>query len=47
LAGKGKGSQDRLYVGDEFTTLKGRKKEVGRDLLAKMSSDLEIERHDL
>ncbi len=35
VAGKGKGSHGRLYFGDEFTTLKDRKKEIGRDLLAK------------
>lgn len=31
VADKGKGSQGRLYLGDEFTTLKDRKKEIGRD----------------
>jgi len=30
---KGKGSHGRLYFGDEFTTLKDRKKEIGHDLL--------------
>lgn len=29
VAGKGKGSHGRLYFGDEFTTLKDRKKEIG------------------
>lgn len=47
LAGKGKGSHGRLYFGDEFTTLKDRKKEIGRDLLAKMCADLKIDPHDL
>ena len=36
LADKGKGSHGRLYFGEEFTTLKDREKEIGRDLLAKM-----------
>jgi hypothetical protein len=36
VADKGKGSHGRLYFGDEFTTLKDRKKEIGRDLLAQM-----------
>lgn len=47
VAGKGKGSHGRLYFGDEFTTLKHRKKEIGRDLLAKMCPDLKIDPHDL
>ena len=33
--------------GNRFTTLKDRKKEIGRDLLARMCSDLKIDRHDL
>jgi mRNA interferase HicA len=47
VAGRGKGSHGRLYCGDEFTTLKDRKKEIGRDLLAKMCADLKIDPHDL
>jgi mRNA interferase HicA len=47
VADKGKGSHGRLYFGDEFTTLKDRKKEIGRDLLAKMCADLKIDPHDL
>ena len=47
VADKGKGSHGRLYLGQEFTTLKDRNKEIGRDLLAKMSRDLEIDAHDL
>jgi mRNA interferase HicA len=47
VASKGKGSHGRLYLGDQFTTLKDRKKEIGRDLLAKMCSDLKINPHDL
>src|ERR1700686_4997739 len=42
VADKGKGSHGRLYFGEEFTTLKDRKKEIGRDLLAKMCRDLQI-----
>ncbi len=47
VADKGKGSHGRLYFGNEFTTLKDRKKEIGRDLLAKMCADLKIDPHDL
>jgi mRNA interferase HicA len=47
VADKGKGSHGRMYFGDEFTTLKDRKKEIGRDLLAKMCRDLNIDPHDL
>ncbi len=47
VADKGKGSHGRLYLGGEFTTLKDRKKETGRDLLAKMYADLKIDPRDL
>jgi mRNA interferase HicA len=47
VADKGKGSHGRLYFGEEFTTLKDRKKEIGRDLLAKMCRDLNVDPHDL
>jgi hypothetical protein len=47
VAAKGKGSHGRFYFGDEFTTLKDRKKEIGRDLLAKMCADLKIDSHDI
>ena len=47
VADKGKGSHGRLYFGEEFTTLKDRKKEIGRDLLAKMCHDLKIDPHEL
>jgi len=47
VADKGKGNHGRLYFGEEFTTLKDRKKEIGRDLLAKMCRDLNIDPHDL
>lgn len=47
VADKGKGSHGRLYLGGAFTTLKDRKKEIGRDLLAKMCADLNIDPHEL
>jgi hypothetical protein len=47
VADKGKGSHGRLYLGGEFTTLKDRKKEIGRDLLAKMCRDLKLDPRDL
>ncbi len=47
VASKGKGSHGRLYFGGEFTTLKDRKKEIGRDLLAKMCADLKIDPREL
>ena len=47
VADKGKGSHGRLYLGEEFTTLKDRKKEIGPDLLAKMCRDLKIDPHEL
>lgn len=47
VADKGKGSHGRLYLGDEFTILKDRKKEIGRDLLAKMCADLKIDPREL
>jgi len=36
-----------LYFGEEYTTLKDRKKEIGRALLSKMCRDLGIDPHDL
>ena len=36
-----------LYLGSEFTTLKDRKKEVGKGLLAKMCRDLKIRPEEL
>ena len=47
VADKGKGSHGRLYFAEEFTTLKYRKKEVGRDLFVKMCRDLKIDQHEL
>jgi len=46
VSDKGKGSHGRLYFGEEFTTLKDRKKDIGRDLLAKMCRDLSIDPHE-
>ena len=47
VADKGKGSHGRLYFGNEFTTLKDRKQEIGQGLLAKMCRDLGLDPHDL
>ena len=47
VADRGKGSHGRWYFAEEFTTLKDRKKEIGRDLLAKMCRDLNIDPHEL
>ena len=47
MASKGKGSHGRLYLGSEFTTLKDRKKELGKGLLAKMCHDLKIDTEEL
>ena len=47
IADKGKGSHGRLYLGTEFTTLKDRKKELGKGLLAKMCRDLKIDAEEL
>ena len=46
VASKGKGSHGRLYLGKD-TTLKDRRKEIGRDLLAKMCRDLKIDPREL
>ena len=47
IASQGKGSHGRLYVGAEFTTMKDRKKELGKGLLMKMCSDLKISPEEL
>ena len=47
VADKSKGSHGRLYLGSEFTTLKDRKKELGKGLLAKMCRDLKIHAEEL
>ena len=47
VADKGKGSHGRLYFGDECTTLKDRRKEIGADLVAKLCRDLKVDPHEL
>ena len=46
VASEGPGSHGTLYAGDRKTTVKDRKKEIGKGLLAKMLRDLGIERDD-
>ena len=46
MAAEGPGSHGTLYVGDRKTTVKDRKKEIGRGLLARMLADLGISRED-
>jgi hypothetical protein len=43
----GDGSHGRLYYGTAFTTLKDRKKELGRGLLRGMCADLGVDPKDL
>lgn len=45
-ASKGPGSHGTLCAGDRKTTVKDRRKEIGKGLLAKMLSDLGIDRDD-
>ena len=47
VASKGPGSHGTLYVGDRKTTVKDRRKEIGKGLLSKMLSDLEIDIKEL
>ena len=47
VASEGPGSHGTLYVGSHKTTVKDRKKEIGKGLLKKMLADLEIEAHEL
>lgn len=46
VASEGSGSHGTLYVGERKTTVKDRKKEIGKGLLAKMLGDLQIEKSD-
>ena len=46
VTSEGPGSHGTLYAGDRRTTVKDRKKEIGRGLLAKMLADLGIDRQD-
>ena len=46
MASEGAGSHGTLHAGDRKTTVKDRKKEIGKGLLGKMLADLGIERND-
>ena len=46
-ASRGKGSHSTLYLGDSFTIVKDRKKEIGPGLLASMLTDLGLTKEDL
>ena len=46
VASEGAGSHGTLHAGDRKTTVKDRKKEIGKGLLGKMLADLGIERND-
>ncbi|MDE0147638.1 MAG: hypothetical protein F4160_19035 [Rhodospirillaceae bacterium] len=46
VASEGAGSHGTLYAGDRKTTVKDRKKEIGKGLIAKMLADLGIDRDD-
>ena len=47
VASEGPGSHGTLYVGDRKTTVKDRKKEIGKGLMAKMLADLDIDRNEI
>ena len=47
VASEGPGSHGTLYAGNRKTTIKDRRKEIGKGLLAKMLADLEIDKDDL
>jgi len=46
VASEGAGSHGTLYAGDRKTTVKDRKKEIGKGLLVKMLADLGIDRDE-
>ena len=46
VASAGAGSHGTLHAGDRKTTVKNRRKEIGKGLLGKMLADLGIERDD-
>ncbi len=46
MASEGPGSHGTPYAGDRKTTVKDRRKEIGKGLLAKMLTDLGIDRED-
>jgi len=43
----GKGSHGRLWYGNKFTTVKDRRKEIGKGLLSAMLKQLDLELDDL
>ncbi len=47
VASEGPGSHGTLYAGGRKTTVKDRRKEIGRGLLGKMLADLGIDPNDL
>ena len=47
VASEGPGSHGTLHAGDRKTTVKDRRKEIGKGLLAKMLADLEIDKDEL
>ncbi|MDE0627951.1 MAG: hypothetical protein OXH99_16270 [Bryobacterales bacterium] len=47
VASEGSGSHGMLYVGKRETTVRDRKKEMGKGVLAKMLGELGIARDDL
>ena len=47
MASEGPGSHGTLHAGDRKTTVKDRRKEIGKGLLAKMLADLEIDKDEL
>ncbi len=46
VASEGPGSHGTLYAGDRKTTVKDRRKEIGKGLLTKMLADLGIDRDE-
>jgi len=44
---RGKGSHGTLYLGDRYTIMKDRKKEIGPGLLKKMLTDLALDKSDI
>ena len=44
---RGKGNHATLYLGERFTVIKDRKKEIGPGLLRKMLNDLGLDRSDI
>lgn len=46
VASEGPGSHGTLYLGNRKTTVKDRKKEIGKGLLGKMLGDLGIEKSE-